>query len=46
MENFPDSILIMPIFLVVAGVLFYCTAVSAFGLLNQENPPAKELFCR
>jgi hypothetical protein len=44
LENFPDSILIMPIFLVVAGALFYCTAISALGLLNQENPPAKELF--
>jgi hypothetical protein len=34
----------MPIFLVVAGALFYCAAISAFGLLNQESPPAKELF--
>ncbi|MHA2245498.1 MAG: hypothetical protein ACXADY_11080 [Candidatus Hodarchaeales archaeon] len=44
LENFPDSLLIMPLFLGAAGGLFYCSIISLLGLLNQENPPARQLF--
>ncbi len=44
LENFPDSIIIMPLFLVAAGGLFYCSAISVLGLINKENPPTRILF--
>jgi len=43
LENFPDSILIIPLFLLAAGGLFYCSVISLLGLINQENPPRKQL---
>ena len=42
LENFPDSILILPLFLLAAGGLFYCSVISLLGLINQENPPRKQ----
>ncbi|MFX0125522.1 MAG: hypothetical protein ACFFAE_18010 [Candidatus Hodarchaeota archaeon] len=44
LENFPDSILILPLFLLAAGGLFYCSVVSFLGLINQENPPGKQFY--
>jgi hypothetical protein len=44
LENFPDSILILPLFLLASGGLFYCSTLSLLGLINQEKPPGKQLF--
>ncbi len=44
LENFPDSILILPLFLLAAGGLFYCSVISLLGLINQENPPGKQIY--
>ncbi|MFX0208945.1 MAG: hypothetical protein ACFFDT_23375 [Candidatus Hodarchaeota archaeon] len=43
LEQFPDSLLIIPLFLFAAGGLLYCSAISLLGLLNKENPPARFL---
>ena len=42
LENFPDSVLVLPLFLLAAGGLFYCSIISLLGLINQENPPKKQ----
>lgn len=44
LENFPDSMLILPLFLLAAGGLFYCSCISLLGLINQENPPGKQFY--
>ena len=44
LENFPGSLLILSLFLVAAGGLFYCSAISVLGLINKENPPTRSLF--
>ncbi len=42
LENLPDSILILPLFFLAAGGLFYSSVLSLLGLINQENPPGKQ----
>lgn len=44
LENLPDSILIFPLFILASGGLFYCSIISLLGLINQENPPGKQLY--
>ncbi|MFX0015699.1 MAG: hypothetical protein ACFFB2_12255 [Promethearchaeota archaeon] len=44
LENLPESLIIMPLFLVAAGGLFYCSIISVLGLINKENPPMRNFF--
>ncbi|MFX1284239.1 MAG: hypothetical protein ACFFB5_11320 [Promethearchaeota archaeon] len=44
LENFPDSIFILPLFFLAAGGLFYCSIISLLGLLYQENPPRNQFY--
>ncbi|MFW9855657.1 MAG: hypothetical protein ACFFFG_11380 [Candidatus Thorarchaeota archaeon] len=39
----PMALLLLPIFLVLAGGLFYCAAISGYKLMNPDYSPTKQL---